>query len=93
MLRKILTLTSMTLVAALFSLTALAAKLNINTADAEALADGIVGVGPKTAVAIVEYRQQHGPFESVAALEQVSGVGPKILEKNKDRLTIKASSD
>ncbi len=39
-----------------------AEKLNINTADAQMLADGMTGVGMKRAQAIVTYRKQNGMF-------------------------------
>ncbi len=61
--------------------------VNINTADAQALAEAINGVGLKRAEAIIEYRNQNGPFKSVDELVQVQGVGEKSLEKSRDRLT------
>ena len=64
-----------------------AEPVNINTADAEALAEAINGVGLKRAEAIIEYRNQNGPFKSVDELVQVQGVGEKSLEKSRDRLT------
>lgn len=39
------------------------------------------GIGPTLAQRIVEYRQQHGPFTQVDDLDQVKGIGPKLLEK------------
>ena len=33
------------------------------------------------AVRIFQYRQQHGPFESLDQLRQVRGIGPRVLEK------------
>jgi competence protein ComEA len=62
--------------------------VNINSADAQALADAINGVGLKRAEAIIEYREQNGPFKSVNELVQVRGVGEKTLEKNRDQLTV-----
>lgn len=64
-----------------------AEPVNINTAGAEALAEAINGVGLKRAEAIVEYRNQNGPFKSVDELVQVQGVGEKSLEKSRERLT------
>ncbi len=61
--------------------------VNINTADAQALAEAINGVGLKRAQAIIEYRDQNGPFKSVDELVQVRGVGEKSVEKSRDRLT------
>jgi competence protein ComEA len=52
-----------------------AAPLDLNTATVEQL-DALPGVGPTTAQKIVDYRQAHGPFHSVAELDGVSGIGP-----------------
>jgi competence protein ComEA len=52
--------------------------ININTADA-ALLEDLPGVGPVLAQRIVAYREQHGPFASVEALDSVTGVGPAVL--------------
>ena len=75
----------------LFSLSsfALAGEVNINTADAETLAKNIIGVGEKKALAIVAFRDQHGPFKSVDELTQVKGIGLKLVEKNRESLRIK----
>lgn len=71
---------------ALFSTLALAAGVDINSADAATLADAIKGVGEKRAQAIVEYRETNGPFQSVDELTQVKGIGPRLLEQNRDSL-------
>lgn len=62
--------------------------ININTATAEEL-DELVGVGPALARRIIAYRQQNGPFRSPADLQLVSGIGPKLLEKNQGRITVR----
>ena len=54
--------------------------VNINTATAEQL-ELLPNVGAVRAWAIVEYRKQHGPFESVEQLEDVSGIGEKALNE------------
>lgn len=64
-----------------------AEPVNINTADAQTLADAINGVGLQRAEAIVSYREKNGPFKSVNELVQVRGVGEKSVEKSRDRLT------
>lgn len=63
-------------------------KVNINQADAAVLAERLNGIGDKKAQAIVEYRQQHGPFKSVDDLKNVSGIGEATLEKNRDLITV-----
>ena len=60
--------------------------VNINTADKAALMS-IKGVGEKRAEAIIAWREQHGPFKSVDELAGVSGIGPAIIEANRDNLT------
>ncbi|OBX03712.1 ComEA family DNA-binding protein [Gallibacterium genomosp. 1] len=63
-------------------------KVNLNNATAEQLQKGLVGIGAKKAQAIIEYREQHGPFVSVEQITEVKGIGSAIFEKNKDRLAI-----
>jgi competence protein ComEA len=62
--------------------------VNINTADKEALMTSIKGVGEKRAEAIIAYREQNGSFKSVEELADVRGVGPSIVEKNMDNLSV-----
>lgn len=64
-----------------------AGSVNINNADADALAAAINGVGLAKAAAIIAYREQHGPFKSVDELSLVKGIGPGIVKKNRDTLT------
>ena len=63
------------------------AKINVNTATVEELTD-LQKVGVKTAERIVAYRQANGPFETVADLKNVKGIGARILVLNQDRLTV-----
>jgi competence protein ComEA len=58
------------------------APLDLNTATAEQL-DGLPGIGPVTAQKILDYRQAHGPFHSVAELEGVPGIGAGRLAQLK----------
>jgi competence protein ComEA len=64
-----------------------ASVVNLNTADVTAL-ETIKGLGATKAQAIVNYRQQHGNFASVADVAKVPGIGPKMLVKIQDELTI-----
>ena len=57
-------------------------SVNINTAEAEVIAELITGVGPQKAQAIVNYREKFGEFKSIEDLLSVKGIGPGILEKN-----------
>lgn len=72
----------------LFAGFAFAGPVDINTADAAELAANINGVGDKKAAAIVEYRNQHGPFKKVEDLMKVQGIGPGILTRNQDNLKL-----
>lgn len=66
---------------------AMADKININEADARALA-ALNGIGQAKAEAIITHRQNHGPFRSIEALSEVRGISPAMIERNRDRLTI-----
>ena len=82
-------LSSALLVAALsLSYFANAEPVDLNQADAETLADNIVGVGPVLAEAIVAYRLENGPFVSTEQLLEIPGLGPKLLEKNEKFLLV-----
>jgi competence protein ComEA helix-hairpin-helix repeat region len=61
--------------------------ININTADKTELMS-IKGVGEKRAEAIIAWREQNGLFKSVDELEAVSGIGPSIIDANRDNLTV-----
>lgn len=60
--------------------------VNINTANVEQLAKSLKGVGPNKAEAIIKYREKHGPIKSLAMLGKIKGIGPKILERNKEKI-------
>ena len=66
-------------------------KVNLNTASAQELTN-LRGISDKTAQAIVEYRQSHGPFKSVEELVEVKGIGDKLLASLKEHVTIGAAS-
>jgi competence protein ComEA len=63
------------------------ALVNINTADATAL-EALPGIGEVLSQAIVDYRTQNGPFATVDDLENVSGIGPSIMEDVRDIVTV-----
>ena len=74
--------------ALLLPVLALAAPVNVNTADAETLSEALQGVGPSKARAIVEYRQKHGPFRSPDDLSLVKGIGERTVELNRDNILV-----
>ena len=65
-----------------------AGPVDINTADAQTLAQQLDGVGAAKAQAIVDYRQANGPFKTVEDIEKVKGIGKSTLEKNRSRMTV-----
>jgi len=62
--------------------------VDINTADAETLANVIDGIGMAKAQAIVDYRQANGPFKTVDDLVAVKGIGERTVERNRERLAV-----
>lgn len=72
---------------ALTSSQATVAKVDINTATAAQLAE-VKGLGKTRSEAIVAYREAHGPFNTVADLTQVKGIGPKLLAQIQEKLTV-----
>jgi len=69
-----------------FSLSAFAA-VNINTAT-QAELEGLNGIGPAKAKAIIDYRQKNGGFKSVDDLSNVKGIGPSILKKVRNDVSV-----
>ncbi|MCM1165108.1 MAG: ComEA family DNA-binding protein [Lachnospiraceae bacterium] len=63
------------------------AVVNINTASAEEL-ELLNGVGPETALAIIEFRETFGGFTSIYEIREVSGIGDSVFERIRDFITI-----
>ena len=68
--------------------TSKAIQIDINTADPVTLAHALEGIGEKKAQAIIEYRNEHGPFTSIYQLVEVYGIGEKTIERNKDKILV-----
>ncbi len=54
--------------------------VELNTASSELLSY-VSGLGPKLANAIVEYRNENGPFATRESLKKVPRLGPKVFEQ------------
>jgi competence protein ComEA len=76
------------LVASLLPAVVWAGPVNVNTADASTLAKELEGIGPAKAQAIVEYRQQNGPFRAPEDLLKVQGIGERVLEQNRANIRV-----
>lgn len=76
------TILALTLASSLFIAPGVyAVSVDVNTADAETIADALIGVGIVTASSIVDYRTQNGPFESAQELMKVKGIGEKTMKE------------
>ncbi len=63
--------------------------ININTASMLEL-ESLPGVGPVIAQNTITYRQEHGPFTNIEAIQDVSGIGPVKFERIKDLITVES---
>ena len=62
-------------------------KVNINTATQTEL-ETLPGIGPSTALKIINYRKENGNFTSVDAIKEVSGIGEAKFDNIKDFIVI-----
>lgn len=62
-------------------------KVNINTATQTEL-ETLPGIGPSTALKIINYRKENGNFTSVEAIKGVSGIGEAKFDNIKDFIVI-----
>ena len=62
-------------------------SVDLNTASADEL-DAVPGIGPALAGRIIAFRSENGPFQSVADLEAVRGIGPRSVERMAPHLRV-----
>lgn len=62
-------------------------KININTADAAEL-EKLPRIGPALSQRIIEYRDKNGSFKDIKDIKKVSGIGDKMFENMKDKITV-----
>ncbi|MDP8957036.1 MAG: helix-hairpin-helix domain-containing protein [Actinomycetota bacterium] len=61
--------------------------INVNTATLDQL-ETLPGIGPALGQRIIDHREQHGPFQSVEDLLDVSGIAEKRLADIQDQVTV-----
>ncbi len=71
-----------------FSFNAFAVPVDVNTADAQTLADSLKGIGLKKAQAIIDYREANGNFSAAMELTSVKGIGEKTVLKNQEDIAL-----
>jgi competence protein ComEA len=64
------------------------APLDLNSATAAEL-DGLPGIGPAKAAAILQYRERHGPFAAVEELARVPGFGVAAMTRLRGRVAVR----
>lgn len=62
-------------------------KININTATAADFQQ-LPRIGPQIAQRIIDFRTENGPFKRVEELMKVRGIGEKLFDQIKDRITV-----
>jgi len=62
-------------------------KININIASQTELTD-LPGIGSVLASRIVDHRRQHGDFQRIEDIKNVSGIGEKRFEAIQEKITV-----
>ena len=63
-------------------------KVNINTATQTEL-ETLSGIGPSTALKIINYREENGKFKKIEDIKNVPGIGEAKFENIKEEICIK----
>lgn len=61
--------------------------ISINTATVQEL-QSLPGIGEAKAKSILQYREEHGPFQDLQELKNVEGIGDSIFDQIKDYITL-----
>ena len=62
-------------------------RININTASREELM-ALQGIGEKKAQAVIDHRNEYGPFTDISEIMDVDGIGEGIFENIKDDICV-----
>jgi len=62
-------------------------SINLNTASLQQL-QTLPGIGAAKAQAIIDYRSEHGDFQSIEDIMKVKGIGEGIFAKIKDKIEV-----
>ncbi len=62
-------------------------KIDINTATSAEL-QTLPRIGAAVAQRIIDYREEHGKFKKIEEIMKVKGIGEKIFEQIKERITV-----
>lgn len=62
--------------------------VNINEATQTQLEE-LPGIGPSTALKIIEYRKENGDFKQVEDIKKINGIGEAKFDKIKDYISVK----
>jgi competence protein ComEA len=62
-------------------------QIEINSATQEDL-QRVPGIGPTLAARIIDFREEHGPFERIEDLLNVQGIGVRTLERMRPYLKV-----
>lgn len=62
-------------------------KVHLNSAPASQL-ESLKGIGSALAKRILDYRTEHGGFQSIDELKNVKGVGEKLFAEIKDQIDL-----
>lgn len=62
-------------------------RLNINTATKEELMT-LPGIGESKAISIIQYREEHGTFQSIEELMEIPGIKKGVFNKISEGITV-----